>query len=275
MSRIAEALSRAGEGERATRAAPGVDHPWGDDLTPGPAEPSHRECGFEPVNRPAPATVPPEESEFVGPSGSARTRFSPVVRQRLEPLVNALLLPASRRLHAVGFSPIDGGDGLGEITAAVAELLAERTPASVCVVDTHLSAPTVQAQLGVPNGTGSAKATGVTPARRLRRNLWMIGAGVDGTNERVSSDAACVQVMKYIAQYDYVLLNIQPIAPHGEGGRFAALLDAVVLVIDAESTRRETARHVAEAWRAAGVTVLGAVMANRRFPIPDRIYRNL
>jgi Mrp family chromosome partitioning ATPase len=82
-------------------------------------------------------------------------------------------------------------------------------------------------------------------------------------------------VLKCIAQFEYVLVNIEPVAPHGEGGGFAALTDAVILVIDAETTRREAGRRIAETLRSGGAAVLGAVMTNRRFPIPERLYRKL
>jgi Mrp family chromosome partitioning ATPase len=78
-----------------------------------------------------------------------------------------------------------------------------------------------------------------------------------------------------VAHFDYVLVNMEPIAPHGEAAGFAALLDGVILLVDAESTRREAARRAAAALRANGAVVLGALMTNRHFPIPERIYRKL
>jgi len=42
-----------------------------------------------------------------------------------------------------------------------------------------------------------------------------------------------------------------------------------------EATRREAARRAAQIVRDAGASVLGAVLTDRRFPIPERIYRRL
>jgi Mrp family chromosome partitioning ATPase len=43
--------------------------------------------------------------------------------------------------------------------------------------------------------------------------------------------------------------------------------------LEANSTRREAADKVAESLRAAQVTILGAVLNKRTFPIPESLYR--
>jgi Mrp family chromosome partitioning ATPase len=51
--------------------------------------------------------------------------------------------------------------------------------------------------------------------------------------------------------------------------------DGVVLVLEANATRRDAARRVKEILNAANVSVLGVVLNNRTFPIPDVLYRRL
>ena len=59
----------------------------------------------------------------------------------------------------------------------------------------------------------------------------------------------------------------------------AALLgqtaDGVVLVLEANATRWRTARKAKQALKDANVKVLGTVLNNRTFPIPEKIYRLL
>jgi Mrp family chromosome partitioning ATPase len=47
------------------------------------------------------------------------------------------------------------------------------------------------------------------------------------------------------------------------------------LVIEANSTRRETTRKAKESLEAANVRLLGAVLNKRTFPIPEVFYRKL
>jgi Mrp family chromosome partitioning ATPase len=51
--------------------------------------------------------------------------------------------------------------------------------------------------------------------------------------------------------------------------------DGVVLVLKANSTRKERARGAVQDLKNAKVRVLGAVLNQRTFPIPDSIYNKL
>ena len=55
----------------------------------------------------------------------------------------------------------------------------------------------------------------------------------------------------------------------------AEAADGVVLVVTANRTRRAVALGAAQALLAAGARVLGTVLADRTFPIPETIYRRL
>jgi uncharacterized protein involved in exopolysaccharide biosynthesis/Mrp family chromosome partitioning ATPase len=60
-------------------------------------------------------------------------------------------------------------------------------------------------------------------------------------------------------------------SPSGSG----SWLDEVVLVVEAQRTRIQTARRVKESLERSGVHVTGVVLANRREPIPGWLYRRL
>jgi Mrp family chromosome partitioning ATPase len=53
------------------------------------------------------------------------------------------------------------------------------------------------------------------------------------------------------------------------------IADGAILVIDAESTRREVALQAKEALTAAKLQLLGAALNKRSFPIPEFIYRRV
>jgi Mrp family chromosome partitioning ATPase len=53
------------------------------------------------------------------------------------------------------------------------------------------------------------------------------------------------------------------------------VVDAAILVIEANRTRRLTVRRAKDTLDAAGVLVLGTVLHNRTFPIPEGIYKRL
>jgi len=55
----------------------------------------------------------------------------------------------------------------------------------------------------------------------------------------------------------------------------AQFTDGIVLVLSAHGTRRIMARKVKDTIDAAHVHLLGTILSNRIFPIPERIYRRL
>jgi Mrp family chromosome partitioning ATPase len=61
----------------------------------------------------------------------------------------------------------------------------------------------------------------------------------------------------------------------GDAQLLSLVADAAILVIEANSTRRLTARKAKESLDAAGVRLLGTVLNNRSFPIPEKLYRKL
>jgi len=77
------------------------------------------------------------------------------------------------------------------------------------------------------------------------------------------------------AEFDYVLVDAPPVNLYADAILLGQLADGVVLVVQANSTRRETARKVKETLQAAKVNLLGTVLDKRTFPIPEPFYRRL
>jgi Mrp family chromosome partitioning ATPase len=285
MSRIATAMTRAGTILSSAELFREDNHPWVEDLVDEPKSQLDEPRLIDVAPRPAPESAPTRlrsepgsiESAIESPVASLRAE----IRQQLAGLVERVFLPLSGQpRQCVGFSAVDTDATAGMITAAAAQLLSERTTATVCVVDAQLTSPSLHQHFGVANtaGLADAFATGAAPAdsaRRLRRNLWIVTAGLEPTRAGASPDAMRLQMARFIAEFDYVLVNMEPTVQRGDAGRFAAVMDGVILVVDAESTRREAGRRAAEILREAGATMIGAVLTNRRFPIPERIYRRL
>ena len=75
--------------------------------------------------------------------------------------------------------------------------------------------------------------------------------------------------------FDYVLVSAPPVNRETEATRIGQLSDGVVLIVEANHTRRETVRRAKERLESAQVRILGAVLDQRTFPIPEGLYRRL
>ncbi len=76
-------------------------------------------------------------------------------------------------------------------------------------------------------------------------------------------------------RFDLVWIDAPPVLAATEGLLLAPATDGVVLVVEAEATRRPVARAAVERIRDSGAPLLGMLFNKRRHHIPDALYRLL
>jgi Mrp family chromosome partitioning ATPase len=78
-----------------------------------------------------------------------------------------------------------------------------------------------------------------------------------------------------LGMFDYVLIDAPGVSVCGDAAVLGYAAGAAVLVVEANITRRVIAREAKETLEAANVHLLGTVLSNRTFPIPEQLYRKL
>ncbi len=78
-----------------------------------------------------------------------------------------------------------------------------------------------------------------------------------------------------VQHYAYVVLDGPPLLDSPETTRLASATDGVVVVVRAHRTRREVVQRGLRGLQQANCRVLGAVLNERRYPIPSFLYRRL
>jgi succinoglycan biosynthesis transport protein ExoP len=186
--------------------------------------------------------------------------------------------------RVVVFAAIDHGDGCSQIAASAAESLAAIAPnASVCLVDANFRSPALPTILGTTNYYGLTNA--LTEQGGLRyfvkpvcnETLWLLSSGpvAAGSPNLLSSERMRERCEELRREFDYVIIDAPPMARYADAIALAKLSDGIVLVIAAESTRRDAARTAVVNLRSERIQVLGAVLNKRTFPIPQMIYSKL
>jgi Mrp family chromosome partitioning ATPase len=75
--------------------------------------------------------------------------------------------------------------------------------------------------------------------------------------------------------FDYVLIDAAPMNACNDAIVLGGYSDGVVLMLKANSSRRETARKALQDLQTANVPALGAVLNQRTCPIPEALYKRL
>ena len=244
-----------------------------------------------PVPEPAPdqnyeasAAAPGQAPTQVGSAEPLQFSMESAQLAELAKLVQRVfLLPGGEYNHTVVFTSSDAGNGCSWICARVGELLAAQVTGTVCLVDANLQSPTLHEQFAVPNHHGLSDALRQSGSIRgyvsqlSRRNLALVSCGSESKDAQsmVTSDRMRMRLSELRSEFDYVLIDCPSMSVSNEAVSLGSGADGVVLVLKANSTRKDRARNAVRDLQAAKVKVLGAVLNQRTFPIPEKLYNKL
>ena len=204
-------------------------------------------------------------------------------RTEISRLVHSLFRsPDAKGPRRIAFAGNEPGCGCTWMCAHVAEVLASQVDASVCVMDCNLRSPTLHQQFGVENHHGLSELLQQSdPVRQYvhqlsRRNLWLLSCGARTDRQtQLGSPRMRARIAELSATFDYLLIDVSSLKDRTMPSCSEGSTDGVVLVLKANTSRREVARRALYDLQAANVNSLGAVLNQRKFPIPNAIYNRL
>lgn len=83
----------------------------------------------------------------------------------------------------------------------------------------------------------------------------------------------CIQLLR--SEYEYTIIDCPSLEESGDVLGIAPFVDGVILVLEANRTRREQPRTAEQTIAAAGGKVLGYILNKRRHEIPEWLYQRL
>jgi len=217
--------------------------------------------------------------------GSSLAPLDGLLREEVARLVRRIfLLPAATEAsRAVVICGVEQDAGSSRVCARAGVALAQQSGGTVCLVDANLRAPGLHRHFGVESRRGLAEALlGGGPVEEFAQRvaggrLWLLpgGAATGDASTRLGGERMQECLARLRGRFDRVLIHAPPASQHADAAALGQQADGVVLVVEAGSTRREAARQVKRNLEEAGVRLLGAVLDQRTFPIPEAVYRRL
>jgi len=195
-------------------------------------------------------------------------------REQIRGLVRRVFFATrARPVKQVVFSAAEPHLDVAFICEQVARALAAETSSQVALVDQ---------QQGLEEfGRSPARSRGSAPIKvrsaQMALNLWRVPK--DGLGEYSKESGAGHHWLSCLAElrneFEYAVIHGPPAAVSSEAALLGQMTDGIILVLGAHSTRRATARKIKETLEAAQSRILGTVLSERTFPMPERIYRRL
>jgi Mrp family chromosome partitioning ATPase len=192
-------------------------------------------------------------------------------------------LQAQELPRVVVFAGIDHGNGCSQMCASVAEILARNARGPVCLVEANFRSPALPELFGATNHRGMTDALlqpgpinsftkMVTP-----KNLWLLSSGslAADSPSLLASERLRERLVELRQSFDFVVIDAPPLIRYSDALVLGQSSDGLVLILEANVTRRESASAVAANLRSAKIPILAAVLNKRTFPIPQKIYSRL
>lgn len=193
------------------------------------------------------------------------------------------LLQTEEPPRVVVFAGIDHGNGCSQICASVAEMLAKNARRPVCLLEANFRSPGLSSLFGTSNHHGLTdalltKGTISSFAKPIaQENLWLLSCGALAADSPslLTSDYLGERLKELREEFEFVIIDAPPLTRYSDAMVLGQHSDGLVLIIEADSTRRDAASAVAANLRSMKVPILAAVLNKRSFPIPEKIYRRL
>ena len=175
----------------------------------------------------------------------------------------------SRPVRHVGFVTVEASTETAKLCLETAGALAEEDRYDVGLIDACPGSPALQTQLQIPSPKSVEATWPIAP------RLWMVPRQSwlpDACGQRIS-DQNLSRLRELTAEFDFSILWCAPVS--WLTASIGQICDGLVLVLTANKTRRLVAAQIKDQLIKAQVPLLGTVLAERRFPVPQSLYRNL
>ncbi len=210
-------------------------------------------------------------------------KFEAIASEQDFKLIQHLFVTPGRARGVIAFCPVDQGSGCSWIVSRLARAMAKNLSQSVCVVDADFRSSSQHRNFALSSAKGFAQSIVESiPVRGLCQqisgaNLWVLPAGgvFADPYRMLLADRLKARIEELRKEFDYVLIDTPAAAAHIDAALIGKWTDGMVVVLGADRTRHEAAIGVRENIDALGVPVLGAVLNDRTYPVPEFLYRRL
>lgn len=174
--------------------------------------------------------------------------------------------------------------GTAELAAKFADTLSNDTRIKTLLIDCNFRNPSQQNRftfhepetlLNIVKTNSGVHEIGPTTARD---NLYVLPAGGKNLAEPTAvfrSNAFDQLLLNAREAFNLVILDAPPVTQCAESRYLSGKVDGVILVLEAEKTRRHIALEAKKNIEKSGGKLLGVILNNAKYRIPEWLYRRI
>ena len=194
-------------------------------------------------------------------------------REQILGLVRQVFLSSSPLpIKQVVFSAAESNIDVAGICERVAFALSRETPSQIALLDWDAEVGK-KPSLRVHSKNPPSFKSGST---QLSPNLWRIPKNCGSLNGDSRPGRHRTSFLTELrGEFEYTVITGPVAGISSEAALLGQITDGLILVLAAHSTRKATAKKLKETLQASQTRILGTILAERTFPIPQGIYRRL
>jgi protein-tyrosine kinase len=181
------------------------------------------------------------------------------------------------------FMGLQGGEGVSTIVRDFARMAAARLDKSVLIMDAAHHNPSQHLFFDIKGGAGwkdiMGKGESVDKACHQSGNTKLFLAPISpqhALTPHVYDHPAATGFLEELKnKYDFILIDASPAITSPDSIAISRFADGVVLVVEAERTRRQVVESVKNKIARNGGNIIGVVFNKRKYYIPEFIYKRL
>jgi capsular exopolysaccharide synthesis family protein len=200
--------------------------------------------------------------------------------QSLARRIRAALNGADATTQVIGVTSCNAGEGVSTVAANLAIGSTDVNEGATLLIDANVDRPSQAKAFGVDPSPGLADlldgSAGLQEciAATAKPGLSVLSAGSKTHSVGLNSERGRQLLDLLKRDFKSIVIDLPPCGD-GDEVPFAAHLDGVLLVVEAESARQQVVQRVKDNLARTGAKLLGAVLNKRRFHIPEWLYRKL
>jgi capsular exopolysaccharide synthesis family protein len=233
--------------------------------------------------------TPPESTDnIVGPPDHVLTQLPGVfttqlAAERYDSLkINLLASRENDPFKMLMVTSCASGDGVSTTVVNLATTLAKDRNLKILIIDANLRSPRYNDLMKNRQVNSLGDLANVNPRSISHLEVWpgnlqLLPAGLTRVEPVVlfESDQFKRYLLMMRDKFNYVLVDAPPVQGSPETLALASRVDGVLMVLASGKTRQEVAARSKKQIESAGGKVIGAVLNQRKYYIPDFIYRRL
>ncbi|MFA5272035.1 MAG: polysaccharide biosynthesis tyrosine autokinase [Candidatus Omnitrophota bacterium] len=192
------------------------------------------------------------------------------------------LLMRDKKLKSLVFTSALAGEGVSTLVVNLGTYLAKTVKHKVLVIDANLRNPTIEKLFKIPKETGlvdvlEGKLSFEKAVKEAGNNLDVLAAGSTTLNPVTLLSSHMMQELLKIAKekYPIILIDSAQISIYKDGVILSAYADGAVMVVNEGKTRKQVVKASLAHLEQNKTNILGVVLNNRTFPIPEKIYNRI